>query len=136
MPDLYVVLTYLGFPLLEAILRNYCSRYIAYSECVLEYFEVPIPGGKARQYKVGDRCSMINHLLFLLYKEVVSEDLRDVVDISKGSPSGPLARARPFRYDRRLAELVPSWGVWVPYDWGYRSEHSFISDPKPSEGPL
>lgn len=71
-----LALAYLGFPLLEAICKKVCHEYISMDGKVVTYFEVPNNyTGKLKKYNVGNRCSSLQHLLFLLQNKVASPEL-------------------------------------------------------------
>jgi hypothetical protein len=75
-----LVLVYLSFPLLEAIIKKAARKYVKLTGEVLQDFEAPRRDRTIRQYRVGQLCSNINHLLFLLHKEVADSDLKDSLD--------------------------------------------------------
>ncbi|MGG2087925.1 hypothetical protein ABFY59_13125 [Priestia aryabhattai] len=73
----HLVLTYLSFPLLEAILKKACSHYVDYSGRVLNEFEI-IKAHKHKKYGKNNTkiISSLSDLLFLLYDNVANQDLR------------------------------------------------------------
>ncbi|USK64844.1 hypothetical protein [Peribacillus frigoritolerans] len=83
-----LILAYLSFPLLEAILKKACHNYVDYSGKVLKDFEIRGrrgktgrrkrdqsygPNGNGRKYTI----SSLGDLLILLYDNVASQDLKD-----------------------------------------------------------
>lgn len=65
-----LVLAYLTFPLLEAVLKRACSAYVALDGQVVAEFSVPYPSGAPKPYgpagKPGQgRCNSLRDLLFL-----------------------------------------------------------------------
>lgn len=68
----HIVLAYLAFPLLEAVLRRACSQYIQIDGTVLQDFD---------GYKAGKRrCSNVGDLLKLHHESVASADLKVGLD--------------------------------------------------------
>ena len=80
-----LVLAYLAFPLLEAVLKRACSTYIAFDGQVILAFSVPNKQGNPRQYDPNglfrDRqCSSLRDLLFLHSNIVADSRLKVLVD--------------------------------------------------------
>lgn len=75
-----LVLTYLGFPLLEAVLKRSCATYVAFDGKVLSPFEVPNKWGGTRKYKLNGQCSSLRDLLFLHSIVVASPELKALID--------------------------------------------------------
>jgi hypothetical protein len=73
-----LILAYLSFPLLEAMVKKVCSAYVDYSGTVLSQFTVPTRGG-GRTYRPDHpregTCSSLRDLLHLLYSTVADADL-------------------------------------------------------------
>lgn len=101
----HLALAYLAFPLLEAVLKKVCHKYVDYSGNVVTAFNVPRSGGGVRQYVPNDpqkgRCSSLRDLLFL-YETVSDVDLRPRIDEMRQQISGLGKSADPF-------DLVYSW---------------------------
>ncbi len=89
------VLPYLAFPLLEAMLKKACHRYVNYSGTVLEDFSVP-----GQEYRKGKRkqktCSSLRNLLFLLYQTVSDDELRSRIEEMRQHLSGLDNTLDPF----------------------------------------
>jgi hypothetical protein len=70
-------LAYLAFPLLEGILKKECQSFVAFDGTVLQDFR-----SLRRKYTAArnDRCSSLRDLLWLLYREVATTELRDDLD--------------------------------------------------------
>jgi hypothetical protein len=77
---LSLVLAYLSFPLLEAVVKKTAHKYVELTGKVLKDFEAPNRDGTTRLYRAGSRCSNVNHLLFLLHKRIADSDLKDSLD--------------------------------------------------------
>jgi hypothetical protein len=80
-----LVLGYLGFPLLEAVLKRACATYVAFDGQVISTFSVPNRQGNPRQYDPNgsfrDRqCSSLRDLLFLHSTVVAGPQLKAYVD--------------------------------------------------------
>jgi hypothetical protein len=71
----HLILAYLSFPLLEAMLKKVCRQYIDYSGKVITGFNVI-----HKVYKPNSRCSSIGDLLYLLHQTVSDADLRPRLD--------------------------------------------------------
>lgn len=74
----HLVLAYLAFPFLEALLKRACSRFVDFDGTVKTPFSVPDKIGGQRRYDPSGRlkrCNSLRDLLFLHY----SEADRDVV---------------------------------------------------------
>lgn len=78
--DSSLVLAYLAFPLLEAILKKTCSSYFNMDGSVVRQFDVLNKKNKTRTYKPGKICSSIRDELFLLYNKVASRELKSDLD--------------------------------------------------------
>ena len=76
----HTALAYLAFPLLEGIVKKHCARYVGMDGRVVEAFEAARIDGTARPYRVGQPCSSLRDMLWLLYDKVASEDLRHDLD--------------------------------------------------------
>jgi len=74
-----LVLAYLGFPLLEAVLKRACANYVAFDGPVISAFSVPNKRGNPRQYDTNHRCSSLRDLLFL-HSAAAGPRLRALVD--------------------------------------------------------
>lgn len=60
-----LILAYLSFPLLEAILKRACAAFINLDGTVVSEFLVPRRDGSLRQYKPREQCSSLRDLLHL-----------------------------------------------------------------------
>lgn len=78
--DSSLVLAYLAFPLLEAVLKKTCSSYFNMDGSVTRQFDVLNKANKTRTYKSGNICSSIRDELFLLYNKVASKELKNDLD--------------------------------------------------------
>lgn len=80
----HLVLAYLSFPLLEAIIKKACSAYVDYAGNVLAPFDAPRPRGNVKSYVSTDprngKCSSLRDLLHLLYENVADADLKRYLD--------------------------------------------------------
>lgn len=78
-----VVLAYLTFPLLEAILKRACNQYIDFDGTVKHQFSVLNRQANQKTYDPNGRlnqCSSLRDLLFLHYNSIASGDLRAKLD--------------------------------------------------------
>ncbi len=75
-----LVVAYLGFPLLEAVLKRACANYVAFDGRVISAFSVPNKQGNPRQYNPNSQCSSLRDLLFLHSTAVAGPRLRALVD--------------------------------------------------------
>jgi hypothetical protein len=74
---LHIALTYLSFPLLEAILKKACRKYVTMNGEVITEFTVPRRDGSPHDYKVGKSpCSSTRDLLLLLLERSPYAGLR------------------------------------------------------------
>lgn len=80
--EAHLVLAYLGFPLLEAILKRACASYVSFDGQVLSAFSVVNKQGKGkqRQYNPTSRCSSLRDLLFLHWTIVANPQLKALLD--------------------------------------------------------
>lgn len=80
-----LVLAYLAFPLLEAVLKRACAAYVAFDGRVVSAFTVPNKQGSPRQYDPNGsfrnhQCSSLRDLLFLHSTTVASPTLKTLLD--------------------------------------------------------
>lgn len=81
-----LVLAYLAFPLLEAVLKRACASYVAFDGQVITAFAVPNKQGNPRQYDPNGpsfrerQCNSLRDLLFLHSTAVAGPRLRALVD--------------------------------------------------------
>ncbi|MGF1882073.1 hypothetical protein [Vibrio splendidus] len=73
----HLTLAYLSFPLLEGVCKKIASEYISMDGRVKKEFSAPPrkEGQTPRFYKVGQTCSSLRDLLFLMYELNPSEEL-------------------------------------------------------------
>lgn len=110
----HLVLTYLAFPLLEAITKRICAAFVDYAGTVLAPFEVPQQNGQVRKYHPDEVCSSLFALLWLLYSRVADADLKQ--------------RLEEIR--KHLNALDPSIDPFaLIYSWRNRSLHGSASYP-------
>lgn len=80
----HLILAYLGFPLLEAVLKQTCSAYVDINGKVISTFTVPTRTvSKEREYSPQGRsqqCSSLRDLLFLTYNSVAEPDLQALIE--------------------------------------------------------
>lgn len=93
----HIVLVYLAFPLLDGILKKECASYVAPDGMVLDSFGVP-----ARRYTIGQRCSSMRDLLWLLYSNVASDKLRADLDQQR-------SQLRALGSGEDAFDLVAAW---------------------------
>jgi hypothetical protein len=103
----HVVLAYLVFPLLEAVIKRACSAYVDFDGSVISGFQVPNRAGQPRSYDPSGpyyerQCSSLRDLLFLLFNQVAESDLRDSLVIFKSHLSSLDSTADPF-------DLIYQW---------------------------
>lgn len=67
-----LVLAYLAFPLLEAVLKRACEEYIAFDGQVIKKFSITGGNGRKRKYYPNNRCSSLRDLL-LLHSTIVAK---------------------------------------------------------------
>ena len=67
-----IVLSYISFPLPEAVARRACSAYVDMNGVVKKPFEKP-----KGLYNVGDRCNSVRDILRLLRDRVAGDDLKN-----------------------------------------------------------
>lgn len=106
-------LAYLAFPLLEGVVKKHAGRFVDMHGRVLEQFSVP---GRKDPYRVGKTCSSLRDLLYLLYEQVASEELRSDLDEQR-------AHLRAFADDASID------GFDVLYRWRNSSLHGGASQP-------
>lgn len=80
-----LVLAYLAFPLLEAVLKRACANYVAFDGQVISAFSVPNKQGNPKQYDPNgafrDRqCSSLRDLLLLHSTVVAGPQLKILMD--------------------------------------------------------
>ena len=77
-----LVLTYLAFPLLEAVLKRACKTFVSFDGQVVSAFTVQKRQGNARTYDPvrGHRCSSLRDLLFLHHLQVAEPELKALLD--------------------------------------------------------
>lgn len=76
----HVVLAYLVFPLLEAILKRSCSNYVRFDGQVISKFTVKNRKGNTRQYNPESQCSSLRDLLVLHHTSVARPRLKSLLD--------------------------------------------------------
>jgi hypothetical protein len=107
----HVVLVYLTLPLLEAILRKTCSQFVAFDGEVRSAFH---PRSRSDPYRVGQRCSSMRDLLWLIYDDVAGAEVREGLDFVR----------------RHLSELEPGKDPFdVLFRWRNSSLHGETSLP-------
>jgi hypothetical protein len=100
-----LVLAYLAFPLLEAVLKRACSAFINLEGTVTARFQVLRPNGKMRDYEPRAQCSSIRDLLHLHYSSAAPAHLRALIDefklhiLSLDSSSDPFDLIFQWRND-------------------------------------
>jgi hypothetical protein len=97
-----VVLAYLAFPMLEAVLKRACSAFVSLNGLVVSSFTVPNKQGKPRQYDPQRQCSSIRDLLLLHYTFVAGARLKALLDQFRGHISVLDGTQDPF-------DLIYSW---------------------------
>ena len=75
-----LILAYLSFPLLEAVLKRSCSEYVSYDGLIKKFFTITKQNGKARNYEIGDKISSLRDLLFLHRNNVANKELKFRLD--------------------------------------------------------
>lgn len=75
-----LILAYLSFPLLEALLKRACAAFIAFDGTVTAQFQTSRRNGTMREYKPQDQCSSIRDLLHLYYKNVAPASRQTLID--------------------------------------------------------
>jgi len=75
----HVAMAYLGFPLLEALLKRACAKYVKNNGRIIKKFEISGPDGPTT-YNKGGLCSSVGALLKLHYKHVAPPDLVSHLD--------------------------------------------------------
>jgi len=80
-----LVLAYLVFPLLEAILKRACTDFVAFDGQVVSRFTVSTKAGTPKKYDPkgsypNRQCSSIRDLLFLHYTQVAKPELKATLD--------------------------------------------------------
>lgn len=99
-----VVLSYISFPLLEAVARRACSAYVDMSGVTQQPFE----RANGSLYAVGSRCNSVRDMLRLLRDRVARDDLKNnLIDV--------------FSHIERI--VGASDGCSVIYDWRNSSLH-------------
>lgn len=102
-----LVLAYLGFPLLEAVLKRACATYIGFDGQVIAAFSIPSRNGNPRNYDPNgafrDRqCSSLRDLLFLYSTLVADARQRALIDRFRTHLASLDASHDPF-------DLLYSW---------------------------
>ncbi len=102
----HLIVAYLGFPLLEGLLKKVCSNYVDCAGTVVAAFDVPAAGGGTRKYIPNDprkgTCSSLRDLMFLLYQHVADPDLRSRLIEMRDLLNGLDSTLDPF-------DLLYSW---------------------------
>lgn len=75
-----IVLAYLTFPLLEAVLKRACSNYVELNGRVIAPFSVLNRRGTPRAYRVNDSISSLRDLLLLHKNQVANQELEALLD--------------------------------------------------------
>lgn len=70
-----LILSYLAFPLLDGVLKKYCSNYVQLDGKVINDFKVIRENGYQKKYEVGDLISSIEDLLLLVIQKVGEKEL-------------------------------------------------------------
>lgn len=104
-----LVLAYLTFPLLEAVLKRACAAYVAFDGQVVSAFSVPGKQGDPKPKLYGPtgtpgnrKCSSLRDLLFLHSTVVASPKLKILLDRFREHLTGLDASQDPF-------DLVYGW---------------------------
>ena len=102
-----LILAYLGFPLLEAVLKRACAAYVAFDGQVITAFSVPDKQGNPKPYgPKGSRgkreCSSLRDLLFLHSTMIAGPRLKALVERFRVHLSDIDGAQDPF-------DLVYSW---------------------------
>ena len=109
----YLVLAYLAFPLLEAVLKRACAAYVAFNGQVVSAFSVPSKQGSPKPYGPtgspgSSRCSSLRDLLHLHFTAVAHPHQRIFLDRFRVHLNALDATQDPF-------DLI--------YDWRNQSLH-------------
>jgi len=75
-----LVLAYLSFPLLEAILKRACAAFISLDGTVISQFRVPRRNGTVREYNPQEQCSSIRDLLYLHHTNTAPATLQAFIN--------------------------------------------------------
>lgn len=86
----HLIIAYLSFPFLEAVLKRNCSDYVDYFGSVKLSF-----WGKSRQYNIGAKCSSLRDLLILYYNNVIDISFKKKIDLILG-PFVDITTKDPF----------------------------------------
>lgn len=97
-----ILLTYLAFPLLEAVLKRACARFVAFDGKVVAAFTIAHSHGASRQYDPQGRCSSLRDMLLLHHDHVADADLKTLVDQFRDHISALDRTQDPF-------DLIYSW---------------------------
>ena len=108
-----LILVYLAFPVLEAILKKTCAQFVDYDGRVVSSFDVTRSDGGVHSYRSGGRCGSIRDLLFLLHQRVASAELVRALDYLR----------------RHLQSLDARDPFDLLYDWRNASLHGQTSFP-------
>lgn len=104
-----LITAYLVFPLLEAVLKKTCKKYVDYSGKARTDFSVPNGYGGSRTYGTSGRtyCSSLRDLLFLLYNNVANDNLKEKLTFIREHISELSGEKDPFSliYDWRNSSL-------------------------------
>ncbi|WP_308364423.1 MULTISPECIES: hypothetical protein [unclassified Microbulbifer] len=100
--DSSLILAYVSFPMLEAILKKTCSEYLRMDGSVKKQFQVMNRAKKPRTYKVSSLCSSIRDELFLLYEKVADKELKTNLDEFRAHISSLDSSSDPF-------DLIYEW---------------------------
>jgi hypothetical protein len=76
----HLVLAYMAFPLLEAVLKRACASYVTFDGQVVTAFTVSMPQGNSRTYAPQGQCSSLRDLLLLHHSSVATPRLRLLMD--------------------------------------------------------
>lgn len=97
--DFSLTLSYVVFPLLEAILKRASVEYMSPDGTVIKPFKKLNP---KLEYKVGNRCSNVGEMLHLHYEHVASPVLKMKIDSFR-------AHIETLDKDRRPFEMIFFW---------------------------
>ncbi|MDI2589890.1 hypothetical protein POF45_00395 [Pseudomonas sp. 681] len=75
-----VILAYLAFPLLEALLKQACNEFITPDSKVIKSFTRATFNNPSHVEPIGNKISSLKILLNLLYDHVASENLKKLID--------------------------------------------------------
>lgn len=109
----HIVLAYLAFPLLEAVLKRACSKYVSFDSQVVAAFTVPNKKGNPKQYDPKGS-----------YRDRQCSSLRDLLVLHHSSAAGPKLKPQLGQFRDHIGLLDSTQDPFdLLYSWRNQSLH-------------